>query len=90
MVGPQVAASSERLDDTTDSKTKFGVKADPDAVAKPTARRGKAKKVKVEDAEEDVTTMASAPTALEPKKEEPKPKPITRRSRNVEDKSKDI
>jgi hypothetical protein len=68
------ALKPERLDDTTDSKTKFGVKTDPDTVAKPVAKRGKAKKVKVEDTEEDVTTMASASTALEPKKEEPKSK----------------
>jgi hypothetical protein len=60
------ALKTERLDDTTDSKTKFGAKADPDTVTKPAARRGKAKKVKVEDAGEDA--------APEPEKEEPKSK----------------
>ena len=63
---PEESKKTERLDDTTDSKTKFGVKVDPDTVTKPAARRGKARKVKVEDAEEDA--------APEPKKEEPKSK----------------
>lgn len=60
------ALKTERLDDTTDSKAKFGAKTDPDTVTKPAARRGKAKKAKVEDAEEDA--------APEPEKEEPKSK----------------
>ena len=62
------ALKTGQLDDTTDSKTKFGVEADPDTVTKPAARRGKARKVKVEDAEEDATA------APEPKKEGPKSK----------------
>jgi hypothetical protein len=68
------ALRTERLDDTTDPKTKSGVQADPKTATKPTTRRGKARKVKVEDAEEeDAAAMAGAPTAPEPK-EEPKSK----------------
>jgi hypothetical protein len=71
---PEESKKAERLDGTTDFKTKSGVKADPDTATKPAARRGKARKVKVEDAEEeDTATMAGAPTTPEPK-EEPKSK----------------
>jgi hypothetical protein len=64
------ALKTGRLDDTTDSKTKSGVKADPDTATMPAARRGKARRIKVEDAGEgDATTMASSPTAPEPKEE---------------------
>jgi hypothetical protein len=67
------ALKTERLDDSTNSKMESGAKANSEAPTKPASRRGKARKVKVEDAEEDAATMAGAPTAPEPK-EEPKSK----------------
>jgi hypothetical protein len=81
----------EQLDDPRDMKKEARVKTQPETAAKPQARRGRPRKsVKVEGAEEDAGTMASAIAGPEsktpeaPEMEEER-KPVARRSRPKND-----